>query len=320
MLYSKLSKLEKDHFNKYPISKSLKDQVKQNKLNVFLKTNGYNLYDSKGQIIYQVSLLDNGSINVKIGVENESGNVSVISNKYVDFSNASNIIHYLNGLKNTLDLNKKYYLNLFNKFTVSGKIDNIIEKIKNNMNKIIEEYNKLVENNLDKKSNDIEKANEYIKQKMKEYNITNVNNEIVSLQNDLKNKLINYEEFKLKFDSEILTKFQISREELNKCSRYINRLKNDKIYSFKTENDNEYIYKLLGKVKNNEINYEKFVKQMERVIRLWQSRQLLSKYYKNDNEFPEEIKELVDDYVKEDLNREEFVEELIRCLKRLKLD
>ena len=76
MLYSKMTKLEKEHFSKYPISKELRDSVKQNKLNVYLKTNGYNLYDTNGNVIYQVSAKDNDlTLNTKIGVykQKESG-------------------------------------------------------------------------------------------------------------------------------------------------------------------------------------------------------------------------------------------------------
>ena len=316
MLYSKMTKLEKEQFNKYPISKELKDSVIQNKCDVYLKTNGYNLYDSVGNIIYQVSMKDNNlALNTKVGLyKTNKGErkIKVIANKYVDFSNANNVLHFLSGLKNSLNDKNTYVINLFNKFSVSGKVDTIISRIKNNMQETVSEFNKILEANNETKQSDLEKAKEYIKLKMKEYNITNVSNDIVELEKDLKNKFLTYEEFKTMFDSEILTKFKASQENLTKCNKLINRIKEENIYRFITENDKTVIYDLLRKVKDNSMDYEQFRVKIEELIRLWQARQLLSKYYKTDNEFPQSIKEIVEDWVNGDLTKEDFVAELVR--------
>lgn len=316
MLYSKMSKLEKENFNKYPISKELKDSVMKNECDVYLKTNGYSLYDSQGNIIYQVSMKDNNlALNTKVGIyKNNKGErkIKVIANKFVDFSNANNVLHFLSGLKNSLNDKNTYVINLFNKFSVSGKVDTIIDRIKNNMQETIAEFNKILEKDNETKLSDIEKAKEYIKLKMKEYNITNVSNDIIELEKDLKNKFLTYEEFKLKFDSEILTKFKMAQENLTKCNKLINRIKQETIFNFITDADKTVIYDLLRKVKDNSMDYEQFRIKIEEFIRLWQARQLLSKYYKTDNEFPESIKEIVEDWVNGDLSKDDFIAELIK--------
>lgn len=319
MLYSKLSKIEKEHFNKYPIPKTFNDQVKQNKLNVFLKQTGYNLYDTNGVIVYQVSMKDNDNLNTKIGVENE-GKVITILNKYVDYSNVDNAIHFFLGLKNTLDTSKEYKVNLFGKFILSGNVETILNKIKSNIPSVQQEFNKILSGNVETLKNDYSKATAYIKNIMREYNITNTTHEIRNLLKEVKNQILKYEDFRLKFDSEILTRFKKGQEELNKCINYINKLKEQSIYNYIKEEDKSYIYSLSDKVLSNEIEYEDFKKALNKIIRKWQARQLLSKYYKQDSEFPKEIQDIVNEYCNNEINKEEFVEELIEELRNKKLD
>lgn len=319
MLYSKLSKVEKEHFNKYPIPNEFHEQVKQNKLNVFLKQTGYNLYDTNGVIVYQVSMKDNDKLNTKISVENNNNKV-VVLNKYVDYSNSDKAINFFLNLKNTLDNNKEYKVNLFGKFTLSGNVETILNKIKSNIPSVQEEFNKILSGNVETLKNDYSKAKAYVRNLMKEYNITNVNREIKDLLREVKNNSLNYEEFRITFDNAVLTRFKKGQEELNKCSNYINKLKTQSIYKYMREEDKTYIYSLLDKIMSNEIEYEDFKKGMSKIIRKWQARQLLSKYYNQDNDFPKEIQDIVNEYCNDGINKQEFVEELIEYLKDTKLE